>query len=130
MSRILTGAVLAGSGTILGLVGSALMFAPQAFLELSDVVVARDPGLMSELTAPSGVLLITGGLMILAVFKPRFAKLALGVGAFVYGSYSVSRLIGMVVHGVPSSSLIAATWIELGIAALLITLRWRHVHDV
>ena len=123
MSRRYTRTALIGSGAILGLIGGALMFAPKQFLELSHVFVGRDPGLMSELTAPSGVLLITSALMVLGAVKLRFANLALSTGALVYGSYGVGRLISMALHGFPSESLIAATVIELGVAALLAALK-------
>ena len=123
MTQILTRGVLTASGAILGLIGGALMFAPKAFLEISHVFIGRDPGLLSELTAPGGVLIITGALMILGAFKLRFSNLALLIGAIVYGSYGLGRLVSMVLHGLPSQSLIPATAIELVISTLLISLR-------
>jgi hypothetical protein len=93
MSQLLTRSALAGSGSVLGLIGCALMFARGPFLEMSDVIVPRDPGLMSELTAPSGILLLTGALMMLAAVKRRFAALGLFAGAIVYGSYGIGRLV-------------------------------------
>ena len=69
MMRILTRGTLTVSGAILGLIGGALMFAPKAFLETSHVFIDRDPGLMSELTAPSGILILAGAHMILAAIK-------------------------------------------------------------
>ncbi|MHA7901574.1 MAG: DUF4345 domain-containing protein [Henriciella sp.] len=123
MSRILTRGVLTVSGAILGLIGGALMFAPKAFLETSHVFIDRDPGLMSELTAPSGILIITGALMMLGAFKLRFSNLALLIGAIVYGSYGLGRLVSMVLHGLPSESLITATVIEFAVAAVLLALR-------
>lgn len=124
MTRIVTRTVLAGSGALLGYIGGALMFMPKTFLEMSHVIVDRDPGLMSELTAPSGMLLIFGAVMIGGAVKPRFANLALVMGAMVYGSYGICRLISMALHGIPPGSLIAATAIELVVAALLIGLRF------
>lgn len=123
MSRALTRAALAGSGAILGAIGGAVMFAPKAFLEMSDVMVEHDPGLMSELTAPSGVLLITGAFMMRGAVKQRFANLGLVSGAVVYGGYGAGRLVSMGLHGGPSQSLITATLVELSIAALLVGLR-------
>lgn len=123
MSRYIVRTALAGSGALLGLIGGALLFAPKAFLETSHVFIDRDPGLMSELSAPSGILIITGALMILGAAKLRFAHLALSTGAIVYGSYGFGRLISMALHGFPSDSLIAATVVELAVAALLVALR-------
>lgn len=119
MKRGMTRILLFSAGALLGVIGSALMVSPRAFLEMSHVLVDQDPGLMSELTAPSGVLILTGALMVLAAFKLRLAKLALTVGAVVYGSYGLGRLVSMALHGVPSDSLIAATMVELALALIL-----------
>ena len=119
MKRTVTRLMLASSGTLLGLIGGALMTSPKAFLEMSHVFVEPDPGLMSELAAPSGLLILTGALMWIGAIKLRFANLALIVGAVVYGSYGIGRLVAMALHGVPSQSLIMAMVIELGIALVL-----------
>ena len=119
MKYIVTRIVLFGSGTLLVLIGGALMVSPIAFLETSHVFVERDPGLMSELTAPVGILIITGTLMVFGAFRCRLASLALIVGAVVYGAYGIGRIISTFLHGVPPDSLIIATVIEVAIAALL-----------
>lgn len=123
MIRISTRIALAGSGAILGLIGSALIVSPKSFLETSGIMVERDAGMMSELTAPAGTLLVTGALMILGAIRQRFADAGLVAGAIVYGTYGAGRLVSMVLHGMPSQSLITATLIELGIAATLTVLR-------
>lgn len=123
MIGISTRIALAGSGAILGLIGSALIVSPKSFLETSGIMVERDAGLMSELTAPAGTLLVTGALMILCAIRQRFADAGLVAGAIVYGTYGAGRLVSMVLHGMPSQSLITATLIELGIAATLTVLR-------
>tara|TARA_R110002110_G_scaffold308769_1_gene522424 strand:+ start:287 stop:718 length:432 start_codon:yes stop_codon:yes gene_type:complete len=122
MTRIFTRIVLAGSGAILGIIGSFIMSAPRIFLATSEVIVEPDAGLMSEVTAPSGMLVITGLFMMIGAIKLRFANLGLICGAFVYGSYGVSRLISMHLHGTPSETLIVVTYFELGVAVLLLAL--------
>ncbi len=123
MKRIFIRSALAVSGGLLGLIGSGLMFMPHTFLSMSDVIVGSDPSLMSELSAPSGVLLIAGGFMILGAINRRFSYLALSVGAIVYGSYGFGRLVSMGIYGLPNQSLLTATMIEFGVAALLIGMR-------
>lgn len=123
MIGISTRIALAGSGAILGLIGSALIVSPKSFLETSGIMVERDAGLMSELTAPAGTLLVTSALMILGAIRQRFTDAELVAGAIVYGAYGAGRLVSMVLHGMPSQSLITATLIELGIAATLTVLR-------
>ncbi len=119
MRQVLTRTALALSGALLGSIGGAFLVSPKAFLEMSHVFIENDPGLLSELAAPSGVLILTGGLMLLAAIKLRFAKPALVAGAIIYASYGLGRLVSMVLHGVPSESLIMATLIELAVATVL-----------
>ncbi|MCP2669916.1 DUF4345 domain-containing protein [Maricaulaceae bacterium EIL42A08] len=123
MSRLLTRIALGLSGTVLASIGGALLVSPADFLAMSHVFIENDPGLLSELTAPSGVLILTGMLMIAGALKQRLANLALLTGAIVYGSYGLGRLISMVLHGLPSESLIIATVIEFAVAAALVALR-------
>ena len=111
------------------------MFAPQIFLATGEAIVEHDPNLLSEVTAPSGLLVMTGVFMMLSALKLRFASLGLIFGGLVYGSYAISRLISMQLHGVPSDTLVVVTWFELGVAALLLGLSlnradakpWRHL---
>ena len=129
MKRAVTRLVLIGSGGVLGLIGGALMISPKTFLETSDVFIEHDPGLMSELAAPGGLLIITGALMLVGAVKLRFASLALVVGAVVYGSYGMGRVVSMTLHGLPSQSLISATIIEFVIALVLASIRLKHTHS-
>ncbi|WOJ92476.1 DUF4345 domain-containing protein [Congregibacter variabilis] len=130
MSRLITRTTLAICGVILGLIGCALIFSPQAFLQMSNIVVEKDPGLMSELIAPTGILLMSGAFMILGAVQMRFAGLGLVCGAIVYGSYGTGRVVSAVIHGFPSQSLITAALFELCIAALLVALLWRQPHEL
>lgn len=123
MIRIFSRLTLLCGGVMLFSIGAFLLVAPRMFLAASHVFVESDPGLMSELSAPTGMLILTGGFMILAAFKMRFAQTGLVIGAIIYGSYGVSRLIGMSLHGLPPEGLLTATKVELGIAVLLISLR-------
>jgi hypothetical protein len=87
------------------------------------VTVARDPSLMSELTAPAGMLLVAALLMLISGFRPRYNDLGLVTGAIVWSSYGVSLPVGMVAYGVPSTALTIVTLVEIGMALLLVLLR-------
>lgn len=119
MKRAIIRLALVGSGALGVLIGVSLMFSPKAFLAMSNVLIDDDPGLLSELTAPSGILILGGALMIFAASRLRFASLALFLGAAVYGSYGIARLVSIALHGLPSDTLISATIIELTVATLL-----------
>ncbi|MEQ8405716.1 MAG: DUF4345 domain-containing protein [Oceanicaulis sp.] len=119
MRQLLTRTALALSGALLGSIGAALLVSPSAFLAMSDVIIDDDPGLLSELAAQAGVLILTGALMVLGAARLRFAKPALAAGALVYASYGLGRLIGMGLHGLPQDSLIVAMLIEFAVAGVL-----------
>jgi hypothetical protein len=122
MNQLGTRAALAGSGSVLTLIGAALLATPVPFLAMNGVNVEPDPSLMSELAAPGGVLLITGLFMVAGAAWRALFQLALGMGAVVYGAYGLGRLVAVALHGAPSQSLLTATAIELGVAIVLAAL--------
>lgn len=119
MKRILTRTLLSTSGLLIGLIGGAILISPMPFMEISDITLGENPDLISELTAPSGVLLITSAMMLLGAIKLRFADLALLSGVIVYGSYGISRLFSLLLHGMPGKSVVTAMIVEIGLAILL-----------
>ncbi|WOE74524.1 DUF4345 domain-containing protein [Alterisphingorhabdus coralli] len=124
MRYIITRSALGVSGVILAVIGSSIMAAPRLFLATSEVIVEQDAGLMSEVTAPSGMLIITGAFMLLGAINLQFSRLGLVLGAIVYGSYGVSRFVSMYLHGMPSDSLMIVAYFELGVAAMLAVLNF------
>ncbi|MEM9740779.1 MAG: DUF4345 domain-containing protein [Pseudomonadota bacterium] len=116
MTRIL----LAGSGALLGVIGGAMLANTKAFLKTSGVEISADPSLLSELKAPSLILMIAAAVMLLGSARARFANLGLTFGGVVYGSYGLARLVGIAMEGLPSGSLIIATAIELVLGGLLL----------
>jgi hypothetical protein len=122
MNRIATRTALLGSGSLLELIGSTLLFSPEGFLAMSGVTVPQDPALMSELAAPASMLIIVACLMLIGGVKLRFADLGLLAGGTVYGSYGVGRVVSMFMHGLPSAPMIAAMLVEIGIGASLLSL--------
>lgn len=125
MKRLGTRTALAATGAILAGIGSWIMAAPTVFLATSEVVVEHDAGLVSEVTAPSGLLVLVGVFMIFSAIKVRLASLGLAAGALVYGSYGFSRLVSQYLHGTTSDQLVTVMWFELAVAALLLALSAR-----
>ncbi len=122
MKHLGTRTALAISGAILAGIGNWIMAAPTVFLATSEVIVENDAGLLSEVTAPSGLLVMVGAFMIFSAIKVRLASLGLAAGALVYGSYGFSRLVSQYLHGTPSDQLVTVMWFELAVAALLLAL--------
>lgn len=116
MNRILLGV----SGVILLLVGAATLLQPHAFFATEGVMLGNDPGLLSEIRAPGGLLIGFAIAMLLGVFRQTITQTPLMLGAIVYGSFGLSRLLSMVLDGFPSSSLMGATAVELVIGGLCV----------
>ncbi|MEP3421471.1 MAG: DUF4345 domain-containing protein [Erythrobacter sp.] len=129
MTNFGTRTVLAVSGAILVGIGSWIMAAPTIFLTTSEVIVEHDAGLVSEVTAPSSMLVMIGAFMIFSAIKARLVSFSLAAGAFVYGNYGFSRLVSQYLHGTPSDSLVAVMYFELAVAALLLALTLK-IHAV
>lgn len=125
MTHLHTRTALTVSGAILVAIGTWMMAAPTVFLATSEVIVEHDAGLLSEVTAPSGMIVIAGAFMILSAIRVRFASLGLAVGAVVYGSFGFSRLVSTYLHGTPSDSLVVVMYFELAVAVLLLALSFR-----
>ncbi len=117
--RVIARTSLGLAGVVAGLIGASILAAPQAFFAGNGVVLSADPSLMSEVRAPGGLLLIAGVYLLHQAFLSRRLQLALVVGAAVFGAYGMSRLLSVALDGVPSTSLIAATVVELAIAIIL-----------
>ena len=122
MRPIFTRGVLAISGAILSLIGATVMAAPVLFLATSEIIVEHDASLISEVTAPSGLLIMTGALLVFGAIKRHLTRPALVLGAIVYCSYGLSRLASAHLHGMPSQTLITIAYFEMGVAALLAAL--------
>lgn len=117
--QMLTRTSLGLAGAVAGFIGAAILAAPQAFFAGNGVELNANPSLMSEVRAPGGLLLIAGVYLLHQAFVSRHLRLALIIGASVFGAYGMARLLSFALDGVPSTSLIVATVVELAIAIVL-----------
>jgi hypothetical protein len=109
MSRILLGI----AGVILLLVGAMTLLQPQVFFASEGITLGSDPGLLSEIRAPGGLLIGCGISILVGAFRPTITQTPLMLSAIVYGSFGLSRLLSMGLDGLPSTSLMGATVVEL-----------------
>ncbi len=110
--------LLVVAGLVAMAIGGSILTIPEAFYASSGITLAQDAGLMSEIRAPGGALFGSGILMLLGVFVQSFLIASLSIAATVYLSYGASRLLSMTIDGLPGSSLIVASGVELAIGAL------------
>lgn len=107
------------AGLILVLVGSYIGFLPGDYLTqlFGDKEFSFDS--LSEMRGMGGSLFVIGLFVFSAAFIKRIESPALVISAFIYGSFSVFRLLGFVFDGLPSQSIIIAFSIELLMALLV-----------
>lgn len=118
MKRIATQFLLGISGALLFVIGAALLFTPHQFYASNGTTLGDAPNLLSEIRAPGGLLLACAIVILLGTFRSSFTRQSLLLSAMVYGSYGIARLISMAIDGMPSTSLVAATIIELVLGIL------------
>ncbi|MBO4207320.1 DUF4345 domain-containing protein [Micromonospora echinofusca] len=124
--RTLWRTVLLGAGSIVAGIGAAGLFSPAAFHRANGVDLGGDISLLSEVRAAGGALLAAGVLIMLGAVVARWMSTAAALGAVVYLSYGLSRVLGIAVDGVPADGLVIATGAEivLGLACLLALVRF------
>ena len=101
-------------------IGTLITLAPHAFYASYGITLGQDPNLLNELRAPGAGLAVFGSLMLSGVFRATMAPSALAVALTVYLAFPVGRIVGIVMDGMPSGSLVGALAFEIIIAGLLL----------
>ncbi|WP_437537650.1 DUF4345 domain-containing protein [Sorangium sp. So ce726] len=113
-------ATLFVSGLVLFGIGGASLVAPVAFHASSGISLGESSSLLSETRAVGGSLLGAGAVILLGAFVSRLAFTASVLGAVMYLSYGLSRLLSMAVDGMPAQELVLATAVELILGLLCV----------
>jgi len=108
------------SGLTAMAIGTFIALAPHAFYASYGIALEHDPNLLNELRAPGAGLAVFGALMLAGVFRTAMAPIALAVALTVFLAFPVGRMVGIVMDGMPSGSVIGALAFEIIIAVLLL----------
>lgn len=129
MKSSLTVIFLFLAGLLLLTIGSAILVIPHIFYSSDGILLGSDPSLLSEIRASGG--LLTGGALIILIgtFRPTLQSLAVTLSILIYGSFGLSRLLGLAIDGIPSNSLLLATMTELIVASIGLILLCRQPHS-
>ena len=123
--KYLTVIFLSVSGLLLVVIGGTILIVPHAFYASDGIVLGSDPSLLSEIRAPGGFLAGSGLLILTGTFRNHLSSLAVLLTVLVYGSFGLSRLLSLVLDGIPSDSLVIATGIEVAVAAIGLIILYR-----
>jgi hypothetical protein len=110
--------------TALG-IGSFILAAPQVFYASYGIAVGTDANLLSELRAPAAGLAALGALMLAGILRGAMSRMAIMAALTVFLAFPAGRLVGLLVDGMPSDSILGALFVELAIAALCLV-AFRH----
>ena len=130
MKNTMTVFYLVIAGLLLLVIGSAILLAPNAFHGSNGIILGDNPNLLSEIRAPGGLLAVSGIVILLGALRLRLRESAVQFATLVYGSFGLARLVSMALDGMPSSSIVGATSLELIVAfvGLVILRRARVKH--
>lgn len=125
MKNVTTLIYLVIAGILLIAVGGAIVFMPHTFHGSNGITLGDNPNLLSEVRAPGALLLCSGVAILMGAIRQQLRHLALTLSVLVYTSFGLSRLVSMVIDGMPSSSIVGAALIEVsvGLVGLLIVYR-------
>jgi len=120
----LTSLFLGCAALLLLAIGGTILFIPHLFYASDGIILGNNPSLLSEIRAPGGLLASSGFLILLGVFRAHFRSLSITLTTLVYGTFGLSRLVGFILDGMPSNSLVIATGVELTVAVIGLVLLW------
>ncbi|MEM7503521.1 MAG: DUF4345 domain-containing protein [Pseudomonadota bacterium] len=117
MSRAASYRLLLIAGLLLVAVGLGVLIDPLAVAG-SSPTLGSETNLMSELRGPGGLLLACGILIVIGAVRSTHTQLALTLSALAFGGFGLSRLVSLLLDGIPSGAVLAAMALELLIGGL------------
>lgn len=130
LSSYLTKGLLLTSGLLAAGIAATILLAPDAFYAGYGIEPGSNVSLANELKAPAGMLLIAGLLMLAGVVRTELTVASLATATLIYLSYGLSRLVSMVIDGVPHSGLVSAAILEIAIGIISLLVYTRHRKSV
>ena len=99
-------------------IGTFILIAPHAFYASYGITLGNDASLLSELRAPGAGLAAFGLVMLRGIWRRAMIPISMTAALAVFLSFPAGRLVGLLVDGMPSGSVIGALLVEVAIAAL------------
>ena len=119
--------VLLLSGLIATGVAAGILIAPDAFYAPYGIELDGNTNLTNELKAPAGLLLVLGATILAGAVRAQLITVSTTTAAAVFLSFGLSRVLSMIVDGMPHDGLVSAAVVEIAVGAIcLITLILQH----
>lgn len=122
--------ILIVAGLIGASVGGAILFIPEAFHATTGIRLGGDVSLLNEMRASGGALLASGVFVMSGAWVPKLTFTSTTVAALLYLSYGLSRVLSMVVDGMPDPGLVQVAGVEIviGTVCVFALVRYREIH--
>ena len=122
-------AILIIAGVIGAGVGGAILFIPETFHATTGIHLGGDVSLLNEMRASGGALLACGVLVMAGAWVRSLTLTSIVVSALLYLSYGSSRVLSMVVDGMPDAGLVQVAGLEIviGLVCVFAFARYREV---
>ena len=100
--------------------GATILTMPVAFYAASGINLNGDVSLLNEVRASGGALLACGLLITLGAFIVKLTFTSAVISSLLYLSYGLSRMMSMIIDGMPVDALIQAVILELVIGLVCV----------
>ena len=118
-SRVLK-IILFISGLIATGIGGTILFMPVPFYAGNGIDLVGNVSLLNEIRASGGALMISGILILLGSFIEKLTFTSVIISSLLYLSYGLSRILSIVIDGIPAEGLHQAAIFEIIIGLLCV----------
>ncbi|MEP4804199.1 MAG: DUF4345 domain-containing protein, partial [Hyphomicrobiales bacterium] len=105
--------------TALG-IGISILAAPLAFYASYGIAFRDSTNLLNELRASAAGLSVLSIIMLIGIVREGICQTSIIAALTVFLAFPAGRILGLLVDGMPSASIVGALIFELVVAALLI----------
>ncbi len=121
--------ILIVAGVVGIIVGGANLFVPVAFNASSGIDLGDNISLINEMRASGGGLLLSSVVILMGVFVSRLAFTSTLLATMLYLGYGFSRVLSMVVDGMPSDDLVSVAIFEIFVGLVALLGLWKYTKE-
>jgi len=108
------------SGIIAILIGTSLLFFPIEFEASAGVTIDANASSLSEVRSSGGLIFASGIIILIGIFKRSLIIISLVISSLLYLAYGFSRIISLVLDGIPHESILIAAIVEIIVGVISI----------
>jgi hypothetical protein len=108
------------------LFGAWRLFDPIGFANFGGFVLPDDAGVLSEVRAAGGAVAVSGAIVLVGAFRPKWSFVSIVLAAVIFVSFGVARLLGIAVDGPPPSGVIQGMVTELVFGTLALFVYFKY----